>query len=192
MIVGLLLIATALLLVGYNLSIDYRSGTQINEIMNQIDDILPTENADSQNDQPEYLINPYIEMPIVTIDGTDYVGKISIPELELELPVAAECNYPNLRIAPCRYSGSVYLDNMVIAGHNYSSYFGHLKDLSAGDELIFTDADSNVFRYQIVNMEILKPTDVEDMTTGEWDLTLFTCTVGGRTRLAIRCDRTDR
>ena len=36
-------------------------------------------------------------------------------------------------------------------------------------------------------METLMPTAVEEMESGDWDLTLFTCTVGGRTRVAVRC-----
>lgn len=192
MIVGLLLIAAALLLVGYNLVVDYTAGTENSETLSEMNNLFSAENKDSEDSQPEYLLNPYMEMPIITIDEIDYVGKITIPELQLELPVASECNYPNLRIAPCRYSGSVYLDNMVIAAHNYSSHFGHIKNLSVGDNLIFTDADGHAFQYKIVDMEILNPTDVEDMTTGEWDLTLFTCTIGGRTRVTVRCDRCDK
>ena len=32
---------------------------------------------------------------------------------------------------------------------------------------------------------------VEDMITGDWDLTLFTCTPGGQLRIAVRCLRAD-
>ena len=36
---------------------------------------------------------------------------------------------------------------------------------------------------------ILGATAVEDMTAGEYDLTLYTCTYGGENRVALRCDR---
>jgi len=36
--------------------------------------------------------------------------------------------------------------------------------------------------------EVLLPTAVEEMTAGEWDLTLFTCTLGGRSRVTVRCE----
>jgi sortase A len=30
---------------------------------------------------------------------------------------------------------------------------------------------------------------VEEMESDEWDLTLFTCTIGGKSRVTIRCER---
>ena len=92
-----------------------------------------------------------------------------------------------MKISPCRYEGSIYLDNMVICGHNYSTHFGTLKELDAGDLVFFTDMDGNLFEYAVAETEILQPTAVEEMTSGNWDLTLFTCTVGGATRVTVRC-----
>ena len=52
--------------------------------------------------------------------------------------------------------------------------------------------DGNVFRYEVVDMETIPPEGVEAMITGDWDLTLFTCTTGGSARVAVRCVRTDK
>ena len=54
-----------------------------------------------------------------------------------------------------------------------------------------TDMDGNVFSYEVSSLETLSPYAVSDMTSGDWDLTLFTCTVGGQSRLAIRCDQAE-
>lgn len=184
-IAGLLLISSSAVLVSYNFYTDSKAAEGIDEILSQ----LPNESE--QSAQPDYISNPDMEMPIKTIDNIDYIGKISFPGLELQLPVISEWSYPNLRRAPCRYSGSAYLDNMVIAGHNYTSFFGPLRNMEIGDEVVFTDADGNVFIYEVVDMQILLPTAVEKMIAGDWDLTIFTCTVGGRTRFTIRCNRVD-
>ena len=44
------------------------------------------------------------------------------------------------------------------------------------------------------NVETIQPTDIDKMITASdedaWDLTLFTCTTGGRARCAVRCTRT--
>lgn len=45
------------------------------------------------------------------------------------------------------------------------------------------------FEYEVVSLEILIPEDVEPMEEGDWDLTLFTCTIGGKTRITVRCAR---
>jgi len=57
------------------------------------------------------------------IDGNNYIGVIDIPCLGLSLPIISDWSYPNLKIAPCRYKGSAYQDNLIIAGHNYQSHF---------------------------------------------------------------------
>ena len=44
-----------------------------------------------------------------------------------------------------------------------------------------------MLRYKVDNVETLRSTQVEDMTSGDWDMTLFTCTPGGKSRLTVRC-----
>ena len=41
----------------------------------------------------------------------------------------------------------------------------------------------------MTELELLWPEQTEEMLSGEWDLTLFTCTLGGRQRVTVRCDR---
>ena len=200
--VGLLLIAAALFLVSYNLYDELRAEQSARQAVTQLDAYLPAEAApeaplDSAGDQeplvsdertviPDYVLSPNMEMPVETINGIDFIGVLRIPALELELPVISEWNYPNLKSAPCRYSGSAYLNNLIICGHNYTSHFGTLKNLWEGDIATFTDMDGNVFTYKMVERETLNPTDIEGMESGNWDLTLFTCTVGGQSRVTIR------
>lgn len=52
------------------------------------------------------------------------------------------------------------------------------------------DMDGVRSDYQVASVEVLAPTAVEEMTSGTYDLTLFTCTYGGRSRVAVRCQRT--
>ena len=142
------------------------------------------------------LPDPYdSEMKAVEIDGYGYVGYLSIPSLELELPVMSEWSYDGLKIAPCRYSGSVKSDDLVIAGHNYAGHFSNLRFLEEGAEIVFTDMDGRRWKYCVSSVETLRSEDVETMTIpatdDPWDLTLFTCTPGGASRCAVRGIRTD-
>lgn len=137
--------------------------------------------------QPVYVRNPDMEMPILQINGNSYIGVLDIPSKGLSLPVMSEWSYPRLRIAPCRYSGSVYSGDIVIAGHNYARHFGPIRSMKPGDAVVFTDGDGNVFNYEVAEVEILNGAAVEAMQAGDWDLTLFTCTYGGRSRCALRC-----
>ena len=136
---------------------------------------------------PDYQYNPKMDMPEEIVDGIAYIGTIEIPALELELPLIGNTTDKNLKKAPCRYSGSVYQDNLILGAHNYKSHFGRIKTLSYEDEVSVTDLDGNRFSYRVSDIEILQPGQVEELQTGDWDLTLYTCTPGGRSRVVVRC-----
>lgn len=127
-------------------------------------------------------------MTEVLIYGYPYIGYLSVPDLELALPIISEWSYPRFQIAPCRVSGTVLEKNLVLGAHNYPSHFGRLSQLSRGADIYFTDMDDNAYHYQVADIEILQPNDIELLTAGEYPLTLFTCTYGGKTRVTIRCD----
>ena len=137
---------------------------------------------------PLYRLNPQIAMPTMEIDGRQYVGVLEIPTLSLTLPIIGKWSYASLKLAPCIYSGTAYLKNMVIAGHNYDSHFGGLKNLRYGDSITFTDFDGNVFLYKVRDIETVKGTDIEGMLDGDWALSLFTCTLSGQMRITVRCE----
>lgn len=128
-------------------------------------------------------------MPTTEVDGEAYIGVLEIPALELSLPIISQWSDSRLRIAPCRYKGSAYLDDLIIAGHDYRSHFGRLKDLQIGDMVYFTDAEGNRFSYTVSEQDELAGAAVEEMEAGDWDLTLFTCTVGGKARVTVRCEK---
>lgn len=188
MTIGLLLIAAAFLLMVYNIWGSKKAENMSEEILNQIKDGQDENvSSDDADEKPLYEIYPDMEMPVLTIDGVDYIGILTVPSLGLELPVAGNWSYPNLRRSPCRYKGSAYSNDMIIAGHNYSRHFGGLKNLAIGEEISFRDVDGHIFQYQVDDIETIPGTAVEDMHAGEWDMTLFTCTYGGKSRVTIRC-----
>jgi sortase A len=189
---GVILIAAALALLIYDIQDDRRAAIVAEETVLLLDENEDNENNDNESEViPPNTIDPEKEMPTTLINGSEYIGKIDIPALNISLPVMKEWNYPNLKIAPCRYYGSVYSDNMVIAAHNYESFFGLLKNLDTGSAIIFTDADGNEFDYEIEEITLLSPWEVEEMTSGEYPLTLFTCNYSGKQRVTVRCAKTD-
>ena len=80
--------------------------------------------------RPLYELYPNMEMPVLQADGKSYIGVLDIPALGLSLPVMSQWSYPNLKLAPCRYTGSAYSGNLILAGHNYPSHFGGLQAAS--------------------------------------------------------------
>lgn len=123
------------------------------------------------------------------IDGEWYIGLLSIPSLQIELPIFNHYVYDQLRYTPCRYAGSYLTDNMIVAAHNYNTHFGRIRQLDSGDLVDFTDMEGNVYHYQVIQTEILPDTATAEMEAGDWDLTLFTCTLSGAERVTVRCNR---
>ena len=126
-------------------------------------------------------------MPVAEIDGFDYIGYLSIPSIDLKLPVINTYDELRLSFAPCRYYGSLETDDLVIAGHNYYGTFNELSLVSPGDEVTFTNMDGEVFRYIVGETEVLGPLQVTDMIESEWELTLYTCNYSGSARFTVRC-----
>ncbi len=184
MIIGCLFVFSALGLFLYNTYQENYAETQSSKAIKVFDEQVSI----NEEELPDYIVNPYMNMPTKVYDGREYVGTLYISALGLKLPVLNEWSYEGLKIAPCRYGGTPYLNNLIIAAHNYRSHFAYLRTLSEGDEVIFKDMDGNVFNYKVKYIEILDNNAVEDLSAGEWDLTLFTCTYGGESRVTVRCE----
>ena len=159
------------------------------------------ENADAGDASDEYLSGVIAQipgtvlpnsgdMPVVDVDGHSFIGTVQIPSLRLLLPVQSQWDSKAARYAVCRYKGSVYDNDLIIAGHNYTEHFGTLNKLSTGDDVIVTDMNGRSFYYKVSNIETLAGSDVDEMEAGDWDLTLFTCTIGGANRVTVRCEAT--
>lgn len=191
------MIAAALLLACCNIWADHRAASSAAAILLDMPDELFTmeDRADTpaavqpmqEVEIPDYLLDPEMEMPVTVIDGREFVGVLQIPFLELELPVLSQWSDANSKIAPCRYRGSAYQNDLIIAGHNYRSCFKNLKNVPVGAQVLLTDMDGNEFCYAVSGLEVIDGNDVETMESGDWDLTLFTCTYGGQSRIAVRC-----
>ena len=190
--VGAVLILSALLLLIYNRCEDVRAGQEAESLLASVEAAISAQEMAAPN-KPESTeaLSPALdpEMPVVTLGGYEYVGYVEIPTLGLKLPVMAEWDYTRLQIAPCRQSGSSRTDNLVIAAHNYDTHFGKLKELSKGDTVIFTDMEGIVSTYCIEKLETLSPDAVDTVLNSGYDLVLYTCTKGGRTRVIVFCDR---
>ncbi len=143
--------------------------------------------ADTVNlpDDPEKIPT---EMATVKVDGYDCIGILSVPILDLELPVLTDWSYAKLKKAPCHYYGTYYEKDFVIAAHNYQSHFGKLSELQPKDLILFTDVSGTVYCYEVVLLETLPGNATEEMIASGFDLSLYTCTPGGASRVTVRCN----
>ncbi|MBR0447648.1 MAG: sortase [Clostridia bacterium] len=178
---GIVCLLSAIGFVAYNRwenqNAEKMAGTLLEDVQSQTDENIPATVGG--------------EMPTVKVGDYDSIGILSIPVLDVELPVLTDWNYAKLKKAPCLYYGSYYEKNFVIAAHNYPAHFGRLSELQAGDLVVFTDVSGKSRAYEVVLVETLPPNATEEMITAGFDLSLYTCTRGGGSRVTVRCNLVD-
>ncbi len=185
MALGALLLVGALALTCFNIFDEMRADKQSEQTASILQGIIPGYGTLGGG----YSAATATEMQSVQIDGQDYIGVLDIPSLDLSLPILKNWDYSLLRLAPCCYEGSILDNSMIIAGHNYRRHFGMLSQLQAGDSIVFTDTVGSIYTYKVVGLETLNGNDALKMEEGNWDLTLFTCTLDGNNRVTVRCER---
>lgn len=180
-ILGVILIVISLSLFTFNNLEDYHASKNSFEVLEMIDDNKIEEivtNVSNLTKQEENVIN---------VRGNDYIGIIEIPALNLELPIMSEFTYDKLKIAPCRYFGSIQTNDLVICGHSYLAHFGNLYRLQPKDIIIINDFHKQ-YIYEVEAIEILEATDINNMLDSQFDLTLYTCTKDSLRRVTIRAN----
>jgi len=199
-VIGAILMVAALSLLLFNEHQQSEAGKAVELVMPRIADAIK-ENSELRAESTDVIYEEVYEtimaatkdepkeMPVVEIDGKSYVGVVSMESLQFELPVIADWSYDDLDKAPCLYSGSVYSDDMVIMAHNYTKHFGKISNLKVGETVCFVDANGKTVSYEVIAIDVLPETDIEEMTSGEYDLSLFTCDYSSRNRITVRCDR---
>lgn len=184
-VLGSVLIITALALFLWNQKKEQNAEDAVQEILPIIEENIE-KTAEVQNDHTELEQDEMTEMEV---QGESYIGYLFIPAIQLKLPIMTDWSMTQLETAPCRYAGSVKTDDLVIIAHNYSSHFGNLKNIYAGDIVYFKDMDGVVYQYEVVKTDIVASTAIEEVTDSGFALTLFTCTYSGKNRIAVWCER---
>lgn len=130
-----------------------------------------------------------------TEDGTTYYTEaiLNIPSLGIEYPVLSETSESLLKISLNKLWGPNVneVGNYVIVGHNYKSkkMFGKLSEIGLNDIVKLTDLKGRTVQYAVYDKYVIEPTDVKctsQLTNGKREVTLITCTNGGKQRLVVK------
>ncbi len=173
--IGLVFLLIAGIWLAYNIAEDNNAGKQSAVILDKLNNVQSTVSDDNAE--------------VAVIDGEKYCGKITLEKLGIDLPVHHKWNYPRMKTAPCRYSGSLETNDLIIVAHNYKSHFGPLSKSKIGDEIKFISVTGETYLFEVCKIESIDGLAVSDMQAGGWDLTLFTCNKSGKLRVTVRCKR---
>lgn len=162
----------------YNYYEEVEAGNNSREVVEEILDNIQNINQEEDN-----------VLVYQTIKGYKTLGIISLPKLELDLPILTEWDYDRLKVGPCVYYGSIETNDLVICGHSYRTHFKYLSKLSIGDYIIITDVNNHEYIYEICDKDVINPYDIDSVIDSGYDLTLFSCYNGGTERMTIYCRR---
>ncbi|WP_051638694.1 sortase [Butyrivibrio sp. NC2002] len=176
---GIVCFAIAISIIIYNRNEDNAAGVSAASLLEGVDAQITNSPVES---------DPTGDMKSVDVNGQSFIGIITIPAIDIRLPIQQEWSSENAKTSPCRYKGSVYSNDLIVAGHNYQRHFGKLNQLLSGDTVIVTDIDGRQYYYEVTYTETIGTYDVDAMDKGDWDFTVFTCTKGGASRVTVRCE----
>ena len=186
-IIGAVLLIAALSLVLWNKHESDAAYAKAQSALAALKEKMPSTTVD-RKDSLNLIDQEKGYVPTIEIDGNKYLGVVYIPSIDTELPVIDKWSYDSLAIAPCRYYGSLAENNLIIAAHNYATFFDKIQNLNPGDIIIFVTADGIKYEYEVSTTEIIDGGNPARMKSDfdSWDLTLFTCTWSGYSRVTIR------
>ena len=210
-VIFILCLVLIVILTGYYVLAEYDKSQkeQISrEILNQMNDSTTVEDnfiVVALDEEPTEEEVPIVEMQTttstntidseVTANGVSYQTEaiLDYPKLGISYPVLSEESEELLKVSLCKYWGPNpnKVGNYCIVGHNYLSgkMFGKLSSAAVGDEITLTDLNNNKVTYVVYNRYIVEPTDVSctsQLTNGQREITLITCTNYGKQRLVVK------
>ena len=135
------------------------------------------------------LVDDYRDtaMPVVEIDGVDYVALLEIPAFGMKAPVADAWEGKILTTAVGRFWGSAYDRSLVIGGPDYPGMFDFCDDIETGTRITVTDMTGAQFTYTVSRIDRAGHAKAQWLTDAESDLTLFNCDMDSMEYIAVRC-----
>ncbi len=106
------------------------------------------------------------DMPVLSIDGIDMIGKIAVPSYGVSIPVMNE----SINGAVFRIVGSLYDGDLTVVGSSKDLLYC-AQQITTGDELDFTDVQGNT--YILEAERISHSTGLPENETFDCDLTLI-------------------
>ena len=126
-------------------------------------------------------------MPVLEINGADYVALLEIPSQGVVLPVADQWNSMGLSNSPARFSGSAYDKSLVIGGVDHPKQFGFCDEIEHDAVLNITDMTGAQFSYIVSRIDRSKHAQTQWLQNEEYDLTLFCRSAYSMEYIAVRC-----
>ena len=125
-------------------------------------------------------------MSALSVDGTDFVGLIEMPQYGSVLPVCA--TWGSASKYPCLFTGSIYDGTVQIGATTQKGQYDFYRNLSLGDTVVYTDMEGNQYTLYITSLRSEKHADEAALTREEAALTLFIKNIYAFEYLSVSCN----
>ena len=186
---GVLLLVAAVSIYGYYEWTNAQATRQATELLQGLtqkpDKSSPPTKAQNTTDIAAQHTAFDTEPSTDTTISFDDTGILTMPSIDITLPVLPECNDSNLKRSVCLYDKPTD-GQWIIAGHSYDGHFGKIPQLRPGDTVTW-EIGGYVRDLQVQETVEIRSDDFETLYDGTWTLTLFTCNYNGNRRILVRC-----
>jgi len=147
-------------------------------------------NLSIENEQEIVEPNEEVEVEVEQVESsqkpqsieTQPIGLISIPKIDLTMPILEGATERNLKNAAAHITGTSSfgeVGNTAIAGHRgyrFGALFNRLDEIMQGD-IIEIHSINQVYMYEVYKVSVVEPTDLSVLKRNNTDrvLTLITC-----------------
>ena len=128
-------------------------------------------------------------MPVLSLNGTDYVGILELPAHASSLPVCADWGHSSKQ--PCRFSGSIYDGTMQIGGTSQNGQYEFYREISVGDAVYFTDMTGDRYTYAVKDIRYEKHANQTALAKEDAALVLFIKNIYAFEYVIVFCDVPD-
>lgn len=127
------------------------------------------------------------EMPVLQIEGADYVCLLEVPALSVHLPVQNQWQAGILNTQPSRFWGSIYDGTLILGGGNQVGQFDFCARLDIGDQIILTDMQGTEFYCSVAQIDRSSSADFGKLSDEAYPLTLFVREEYDSRYIVVRC-----
>ena len=143
-VVGALLVAAAVGVLCYSSALRASEAEETDDVLSRLEALLPAGGGAGVADD----VAEGERTPSFLIADVPYMGVLSVPSVELELPVRTTGDSGSLQVAPYCYAGSP-AGRLVLVGWDSDRQFGKLSRVGVGDHVRFVDTGGAGYSYHV-------------------------------------------
>lgn len=164
---GMILVIGAVILTVFQSVRQNKTAADNRAIVEKLLTVMPPVHTGERDDRVD------MNMPMLEMDGENFIGILEIPLYGKQLPVCGSWSRYKVSAFPCRYYGNLYDGSLIIGGSDMVGQFDFLRTVSIGDSVLLTDMTGGRYLYTVQWVHRTSDVSAENLMSDTADLVLF-------------------